>query len=206
MRTPPQNFVKPSSNPGYQRASGSPDCSKRKTPPSGQREYAQWSVNGMTFRSKRKSGQVKEQIYPGNRCEVPPRHQHSHLLLQRNGASCQEPPANTPQRYWHSGHRALELEVGLGKLNSSEKRREQLQTLVDQVTVIPFGEEEAKCAAEVRTSLEKLGTPIGPIDNLIAGTAIAAKTILVTHNSKEFTRIEGLETVCLLYTSPSPRD
>ena len=89
----------------------------------------------------------------------------------------------------------FELEVGLGKSNSPEKRREQLQTLVDQVTVIPFGEEEAKCAAEVRTSLEKLGAPIGPIDNLIAGTALADKTILVTHNSKKFTRIEGLETV-----------
>jgi len=86
-----------------------------------------------------------------------------------------------------------ELEVGLGKSKAPAKRREQLQTLVNLVTVVPFGEEEAVCAANARTLLEKLGTPIGPIDNLIAGTALAHKTILVTHNTSEFKRIKGLK-------------
>lgn len=86
-----------------------------------------------------------------------------------------------------------ELEVGLGKSKAPAKRRKQLQTLVDLVTVIPFGEEEAACAAKVRTLLEKLGTPIGPIDTLIAGTVLASKATLVTHNTAEFKRIKGLK-------------
>jgi tRNA(fMet)-specific endonuclease VapC len=88
-----------------------------------------------------------------------------------------------------------ELEVGLGKSKSPAKRRKQLQTLVNLVTVIPFGEQEAQAAAKIRTSLERLGTPIGPIDNLIAGTAVAHRCTLVTHNCKEFNRIKGLEVV-----------
>ncbi|MBE0596841.1 MAG: type II toxin-antitoxin system VapC family toxin [Desulfuromonadales bacterium] len=88
-----------------------------------------------------------------------------------------------------------ELEVGLEKSKAPAKRRKQLQTLVNLVTVVPFGEEEAECAAKVRTSLEKLGTPIGPIDNLIAGTALANKVTLITHNTSEFRRIKGLKLV-----------
>ena len=88
-----------------------------------------------------------------------------------------------------------ELEVGLGKSQAPAKRRRQLQTLVNLVTVIPFGEQEAECAAEIRTSLENLGTPIGPLDNLIAGTALANEYTLVTHNSKEFKRIKELKVV-----------
>lgn len=86
-----------------------------------------------------------------------------------------------------------ELEVGLGKSKAPAKRRKQLRTLVNLVTVVPFGEEEAEYAAKVRTSLEKLGTPIGPIDNLIAGTALANNATLITHNTSEFNRIKGLK-------------
>jgi len=88
-----------------------------------------------------------------------------------------------------------ELEVGLGKSHAPAKRRRQLQTLVNLVTVIPFGHHEAESAAKIRSSLEKLGTPIDPLDNLIAGTAIANKCTLISHNSKEFNRIKGLKVV-----------
>lgn len=88
-----------------------------------------------------------------------------------------------------------ELEVGLGKSKAPAKRRKQLQTLVNLITIIPFDEKEAQSAARIRATLEKLGIPIGPLDNLIAGTALANECILVTHNSKEFKRIKGLKVV-----------
>lgn len=88
-----------------------------------------------------------------------------------------------------------ELEVGLGKSKAPAKRRKQLQTLVNLITIIPFDEKEAQSAARIRATLEKLGIPIGPLDNLIAGTALANECILVTHNSKEFKRIKGLKMV-----------
>ena len=45
----------------------------------------------------------------------------------------------------------------------------------------------------IRSDLERIGTPIGPNDLLIAATAMAHDLTLVTHNTDEFGRIPGLE-------------
>jgi tRNA(fMet)-specific endonuclease VapC len=58
--------------------------------------------------------------------------------------------------------------------------------------VLPFGDEEARVAARLRSSLERTGRPIGPLDTLIAGTALCHGATLVTRNVREFARIEGL--------------
>nr|WP_206675304.1 type II toxin-antitoxin system VapC family toxin [Mariprofundus sp. NF] len=86
-----------------------------------------------------------------------------------------------------------ELEVGLAKSIAPEKRRQQLETLTELVIVLPLGDREAKSAAMIRASLELAGRPIGPMDTLIAGTTLAHQGILVTHNTKEFSRIDGLQ-------------
>ena len=44
----------------------------------------------------------------------------------------------------------------------------------------------------IRAELENIGTPIGPYDTLIAGIALSSNATLVTHNTKEFSRVEGL--------------
>lgn len=87
----------------------------------------------------------------------------------------------------------FELEVGIGKSSSPKKRRLQLENLTANVNILPFGHEEVKCAAAIRVDLENRGKPIGPYDVLIAGTALANKGVLVTHNTSEFERIEGLQ-------------
>ena len=85
-----------------------------------------------------------------------------------------------------------ELEVGIAKSASPEKRRIQLNDLLTVVRVLPFTENEAAITAKVRAILEQAGTPIGPLDVLIAGTALANQATLVTHNTKEFSRIDSL--------------
>ncbi|MDP2903346.1 MAG: type II toxin-antitoxin system VapC family toxin [Methylovulum sp.] len=85
-----------------------------------------------------------------------------------------------------------ELEVGIAKSTSPEKRRTQLNELLTVVRVLPFSEKEAEITARIRATLEKAGTPIGPLDILIAGTALANQATLVTHNTKEFSRIVSL--------------
>jgi len=85
-----------------------------------------------------------------------------------------------------------ELQVGIAKSNNPQKREKQLVTLLEQVNVIPFEEREAKASALIRADLEKKGTPIGPLDILIAGSAKAHNLTLVTHNTREFMRVEGL--------------
>ena len=86
----------------------------------------------------------------------------------------------------------FELEVGIAKSTSPRKRKSQLQEITALVNILPFGIAESKSAAQIRVKLEKQGLPIGPYDVLIAATAMAKNMILVTHNQKEFGRIEGL--------------
>jgi len=85
-----------------------------------------------------------------------------------------------------------ELEVGIAKSNNPVKRKKQLDSLVSRIAVLPFTAKEAEIAASIRAELEIEGTPIGPLDNLIAGTACSAGAVLVTHNTREFSRIKGL--------------
>jgi tRNA(fMet)-specific endonuclease VapC len=86
----------------------------------------------------------------------------------------------------------FELELGIAKSSSPRKRISQLKDFTDLVNVIAFGPAEAKAAAQIRAKLEKKGIPIGPYDVLIAACAKANNLILVTHNLKEFKRIDGL--------------
>ena len=85
-----------------------------------------------------------------------------------------------------------ELETGIAKSSQPSRRRAQLGALVAASRVLPFGLAEAQAAAAVRAALEVAGTPIGPLDNLIAGTAVAHRGVLVTRNIREFGRIAGL--------------
>ena len=85
-----------------------------------------------------------------------------------------------------------ELEVGIAKSNNPKKRKKQLEALISRITVQPFTSREAEVAAMIRADLEKQGTPIGPYDTLIAGTALSVNATLVTNNTKEFQRVAGL--------------
>ncbi len=86
-----------------------------------------------------------------------------------------------------------ELEVGIGKLKSPQKRRTQIQEFVSLINIIPFSCAEAKCAATIRVKLENESIPIGPYDILIAASALASNWTLVTHNKEEFERVDGLK-------------
>ena len=86
----------------------------------------------------------------------------------------------------------FELKVGISKSTSPRKRQTQLKNFTSIVNILPFGYEDAKCATSIRINLEQQGIPIGPYDILVAGVALSNKGILVTHNTKEFERIEGL--------------
>ncbi|WLE96097.1 MAG: type II toxin-antitoxin system VapC family toxin [Candidatus Electrothrix communis] len=85
-----------------------------------------------------------------------------------------------------------ELEVGIAKSNNPKKRKKQLEALTSRITVQSFTPREAEVAAMIRADLEKQGTPIGPYDTLIAGTALSVNATLVTNNTKEFQRVAGL--------------
>jgi tRNA(fMet)-specific endonuclease VapC len=85
-----------------------------------------------------------------------------------------------------------ELEVGIAKSNNPQTRKQQLEALISRIVVLPFATKEAEAAAVIRAKLENSGRPIGPYDTLIAGIALSSNATLVTHNTKEFSRVEGI--------------
>lgn len=88
-----------------------------------------------------------------------------------------------------------ELEYGIARSTSPKKRMKQLEEFCALVEVLNFGNEEAKASAMLRASLEKKGTPIGPYDVMIAGTALSRQGILITSNTKEFRRVPKLQII-----------
>jgi tRNA(fMet)-specific endonuclease VapC len=86
-----------------------------------------------------------------------------------------------------------ELEVGIAKSTKATQRRRQLDALTSLVSILHFHGAAARRSAEIRAALESAGTPIGPMDTLIAGTALSHGAILVTHNTAEFSRVGGLQ-------------
>lgn len=85
-----------------------------------------------------------------------------------------------------------EIETGIAKSRDPGKRRKQFDQLLELVAILPFDGAAANHAAAVRAALESAGQPIGPLDTLIAGTALACNATLVTRNLREFERVPRL--------------
>ena len=89
-----------------------------------------------------------------------------------------------------------ELEYGAARSSDPVKSNTRLALLRSVFPFVrPFGEEDAAEAASVRAYLETLkpnAQPSGPHDVLLAGHALALGAVLVTHNTREFSRVPRL--------------
>ncbi len=85
-----------------------------------------------------------------------------------------------------------ELQYGVMKSSSPAKNQDALEKFLTPLQVFDFGFEQTIIYGKVRADLEKRGTPIGPMDTLIASHAISLNMALVTNNEKEFRRIPEL--------------
>ena len=90
---------------------------------------------------------------------------------------------------------AYEVWVGVLGSQNAKRREHQYEEFLSSIEVIAFDAAISRRAAELRHALERRGEGIGPLDTLIAGTALAHGATLVTRNSKEFGRIAGLKIV-----------
>src|SRR5437660_3600689 len=88
-----------------------------------------------------------------------------------------------------------ELEAGIAQSKQPGRRRAQLDELLAVVSVLDFDAPSANSAAQAEVALRAAGIPIGPRDILIAGTALAHKATLVSHNLGEFRRVRALSVV-----------
>ena len=85
-----------------------------------------------------------------------------------------------------------ELAHGVEKSAARDKNRAALLRFLTILTVLPFDDLAAAEYGEVCADLQRKGTPIGTMDMLIAAHAKTEGLILVTNNTREFERVEGL--------------
>lgn len=83
-----------------------------------------------------------------------------------------------------------ELYFGAYKSQFPDANLKRLDAL--RFEVLAFDKEDSIAAGKVRAELALAGTPIGPFDVLIAGQALCRGLTLVTANTREFVRVQGL--------------
>jgi tRNA(fMet)-specific endonuclease VapC len=85
-----------------------------------------------------------------------------------------------------------ELEFGICKSAQPDKNRANLLHFLKYVLALDWGEEPATEAALIRCELARKGQPIGHYDTLIAAHARSLDAILITHNTREFEKVDAL--------------
>ncbi len=100
--------------------------------------------------------------------------------------------AQQPEDIYVSTITQLELYYGAYRSAQQSRNLEILQRFFSQFIIIPLDPKAAPIAGRIRAELAAMGTPIGPNDLQIAAIAVANNLILVTHNVREFNRVNGL--------------
>ena len=98
-----------------------------------------------------------------------------------------------PQELCISSGTYAELVHGVEKSKATEKNRVALALLLANTDIVSFDSLAAQSYGKIRADLEKAGTPIGPLDMMIAGHAKSLNYNVVTNNTKEFARVKGLK-------------
>ncbi len=101
--------------------------------------------------------------------------------------------AHNPEELCISAIAYAELMHGEKKSQAVEKNRLALALFLSPITILDFDSSPAEEYGKVRAALERKGTLIRPMNLLIAGHAKSRDLILVTNNTREFTRVDGLK-------------
>ncbi len=86
---------------------------------------------------------------------------------------------------------AAELAFGVAK-SGSARNRKALEMFLAPLTLLPFDERAAWAYGDLRSDLERRGTPIGSLDTMIAAHALSQQATLITNNTREFAQVPGL--------------
>ena len=86
-----------------------------------------------------------------------------------------------------------ELEYRMKHSSNPIKNEQALLRFLVPLSILPFGTAAASEYGEICACLQSSGTPIGPLDMLIAAHARSEGMTLVTNNVREFERVPDLE-------------
>lgn len=85
-----------------------------------------------------------------------------------------------------------ELFYGAMRSSNPERTLARQQEFLNRYVSLPFEDRAALIFGQIRAILAAAGTPIGPYDLQVAAIALANNLTVVTHNTDEFQRVEGL--------------
>ena len=84
------------------------------------------------------------------------------------------------------------LQHGVFKSSDPARNMKAVAEFCAAFEILPFDGLAAEAYGRIRAELERAGTPIGPLDTLIAACALAIGCVLLTNNDREFNRVKGL--------------
>ena len=87
---------------------------------------------------------------------------------------------------------AAELAFSVAK-SASARNRQALEMFLAPLEVLPFDSAAMWAYGDLRADLERRGEPIGSLDTLIAAHALSVNAVLVTNNTREFSKVRGLK-------------
>ncbi len=96
------------------------------------------------------------------------------------------------QELYISSITVAELYFGVYNSQNIEKNHISLVEFLAPFKILDFDDEDAKEFGRIKSKLRKEGRLIGPYDMQIAAQAIAKKLVLVTNNTDEFIRVDGI--------------
>ena len=85
-----------------------------------------------------------------------------------------------------------ELQYGVAKSQQQQQNQNALTQFLAPLEIADFDAAAALKYGQIRAELERLGTPVGANDLLIASHALGLGVVLVTNNEREFSRIPAL--------------
>ena len=113
--------------------------------------------------------------------------------LQKSPQVFEKLQEHNPDEICISSVTYAELVHGVEKSRAVERNRLALTILLANIEILDFDMKAAEEYGRIRADLEKKGTPIGPLDMMIAGHAKSLGYTVVTNNVGEFKRVEGLQ-------------
>lgn len=116
--------------------------------------------------------------------------------FRRRGNVASAIHARPPHELGISAITEHEIWYGLDRLRADgSSLRSKVIAFLSVVKVVPFDGAAARASGLIRARTEHAGKPIGTLDALIAGAAVAGGLVLVSSNTREFSRVEGLRLV-----------
>jgi tRNA(fMet)-specific endonuclease VapC len=115
------------------------------------------------------------------------------MIRKREDALLRKFTRRQSQDFCVSAVTLSELEYGCAKSADAARNRLALAQFMTPIKVMPYDDVAAVAYGRVRAELERQGTPIGPLDTMIAAHALALGLALVTNNEREFCRVPRLK-------------